>query len=301
MTNSPELELIFKSPKHILRRARQYAKKSLGQHFLSHPDIAKNIIQKSGVSSSDKVIEIGPGLGALTIPLSKFSKHIYAIDLDQKLLSLLSEDINNKGITNVDLIHGDILKVPLDPIITNNQFLNSSDGKWIIMGNLPYHISSQIIVKLIKERKSFEQAVVMLQKEMAERIQSPPGSKAYGRLSVMTQYCASVKPLMTIKGCDFFPRVNVDSQVIIINFHKKIPYPVEDENYLFQIIKAAFGKRRKTLKNSLSSSGLAFSSKKVVDVLQQAGVDPQRRAETLSVEEFSNISNLFFKQQSMKG
>ncbi|KPA11846.1 rRNA adenine dimethylase [Candidatus Magnetomorum sp. HK-1] len=293
MTNTPLFELPFKSPQSILRKARRYAKKSLGQHFLNHPDIAKGIVQKSGVSSADQVIEIGPGLGALTLPLSKVSKHVHAIDLDQNLLSLLSEDLENKGLTNVNLIHGDILKVPLDSVLSKNKFLQPSDGRWIVLGNLPYHISSQIIVKLIKERNNIEQAVVMLQKEMAERIQSPPGSKAYGRLSVMTQYCASVKPLMTIKGCDFYPRVNVDSQVIQILFHKKILHPVENEIFLFQVVKAAFAKRRKTLKNALSTSGLPYKATNVIDVLQFVGIDPQRRAETLSVEEFVNISNAF--------
>ncbi|MBF0452698.1 MAG: ribosomal RNA small subunit methyltransferase A [Candidatus Magnetomorum sp.] len=286
MNTLKPFELPLKSPQAILRKAHRFAKKSLGQHFLNHPDIAQAIVQKSGISSSDHIIEIGPGLGALTLPLARLAKQVHAIDLDQHLLSLLSEELEKKEVTTVNLIHGDILRVPFDTITAQKD-----DAQWLVMGNLPYHISSQIIVKLIKERKMITQAVVMLQKEMAERIQSPPGSKAYGRLSVMVQYCASVSPLMTIKGCDFFPRVNVDSQVIRIQFHQTIDHPVKDENFLFQIIKAAFGKRRKTLKNALSNSALPYTAEMITNVLQKVGINPQRRAETLSVDDFVNLSN----------
>jgi 16S rRNA (adenine1518-N6/adenine1519-N6)-dimethyltransferase len=289
-----DIDFSFKSPQRILRKAKTYAKKSLGQHFLNQPNIARSIIEKSCISNVDTIIEIGPGLGALTFPLAKHSKHVYGVDLDQKLLNLLSEELKTKHIQNVSLIHGDILYLPFDSILSQHE------KKYKVMGNLPYHISSQILVKLVKERKNIDKAVVMLQKEMAERIQSPPGSKAYGRLSVMVQYCASVKPLITIKGSDFFPRVNVDSQVIQLCFHQKIENQACDENFLFQTIKAAFGKRRKTLKNALSRSDFHFNADTIIEALNKIDIDPQRRAETLSVKDFVCLSNILKRAHSQK-
>jgi 16S rRNA (adenine1518-N6/adenine1519-N6)-dimethyltransferase len=283
-------EIPTKNPRTILQKAHRYAKKSLGQHFLNRPNIAHEMIKLSGIRHMDRIIEIGPGLGALTLPLCKNANKVFAIDVDNHLLDLLSIELRSKKITNIELIHKDILKMPFATLMSPNAFLPDENGQWIVMGNLPYHISSQIIVKLIKERQGISQAVVMLQKEMAERIQSAPNSKAYGRLSVMLQYCSWIKPLIEIKGCDFFPRVKVDSQVIQIQFKNKIDWPVHDENALFQVVKAAFGKRRKTINNALRS-GLSYDASKITEALQQAGIDPIRRAETLSVHDFVNLTN----------
>jgi len=283
-------EMPPKNPRTILKKAHRFAKKSLGQHFLYHPDIPYEIVKQSGITNLDQVIEIGPGLGALTIPLCQYAKKIIAIDIDTHLLDLLSKELDNKKIGKVELIHGDILKTPFDTILSQHAFHPETQGRWFVMGNLPYHISSQIIVKLIKERKMIFQAVVMLQKEMAERIQSKPGSKAYGRLSVMLQYCATIKKMIDIKGNDFFPRVKVDSQVIQIQFHKKIEMPVHNEQALFKIVKAAFGKRRKTIQNALRG-GLSYDASQITEALQQSDIDPIRRAETLSVSDFVNLTN----------
>jgi len=281
-------EMPLKNPRAILQTAGRYAKKSLGQHFLIHSNTANDIIHQGGISCEDQIIEIGPGLGALTLPLSKQAKFVHAIDVDSHLLDLLSSELAKKGVSNVNLIHGDILKTPFDTVISQNGHIN---GRWVVMGNLPYHISSQIIVKLIKERHGIDQAIVMLQKEMADRIQSPPGSKSYGRLSVMLQYCAWIKPLITISGQAFFPRVKVDSQVIQIDFRDTIEQPVNDERQLFSVVKAAFGKRRKTIGNALRS-GLSCGSELITTGLQQADIDPMRRAETLSVQEFVGLTNM---------
>jgi len=283
---------IQKNPRTLLNKARRHAKKSLGQHFLNHPDIAHEIVQLSGTTHLDQIIEIGPGLGALTIPLCKHAHKVYAIDIDTHLLDLLSIELDKKEIKNVQLIHADILKVPFDTIISQHPSLPEAKSNWVVMGNLPYHISSQIIVKLIKERQGISHAVVMLQKEMAERIQSAPGSKAYGRLSVMLQYCSNINTLIEIKGSDFFPKVKVDSQVLQITFHHQIDLPVDDENALFRVVKAAFGKRRKTINNALRS-GLSYDDAKVTWALKHACIDPIRRAETLSVNDFVNLTNAF--------
>jgi 16S rRNA (adenine1518-N6/adenine1519-N6)-dimethyltransferase len=283
-------EMPPKNPKTILQKARRYAKKSLGQHFLYHPNIAQEMVKLSCISNMDRVIEIGPGLGALTLPLGRVANKVFAIDIDSHLLELLSIELKNKDLKNVDLIHEDILKMPFITIMSKNAFLPEDHGRWIVIGNLPYHISSQIIVKLIKERQGISQAIVMLQKEMAERICSTPGSKAYGRLSVMLQYCSKITSLIEIKGCDFFPRVKVDSQVIQIQFNNKIDQPVHNENALFQVVKAAFGKRRKKIYNALRS-GLSYESSMIKKALHQADIDSIRRAETLTVNDFVNLTN----------
>jgi len=275
----------LQNPRIILHQAKKYAKKALGQHFLMQSDIARSMVEQADICETDQIIEIGPGLGALTVHLSRQSNTVYAIDLDASLLALLSIELEKIGIDNVNLIHGDILKVSLDSVISEN-----TDARWIVMGNLPYHISSQIIVKLIKERKYISQAVVMLQKEMADRIQSPPGSKAYGRLSVMLQYCARIHPLMQISGNDFFPRVKVDSQVIQIQFLDHVDPAVYDENALFKVVKAAFGKRRKTIVNALRS-GLTCDADFITDALVKVGIDPRCRAESISVNDFVRLTN----------
>jgi 16S rRNA (adenine1518-N6/adenine1519-N6)-dimethyltransferase len=281
---------IQNNPRTILQKAHRHAKKSLGQHFLYHPDIAHNMVKQSGITKMDQVIEIGPGLGALTLPLCQYAKKVVAIDVDAHLLDLLSTELDKKEISNIELIHGDILKVPFATIYSQSNCMAENQGRWVVMGNLPYHISSQIIVKLIKERQGISQAIVMLQKEMAERIQSAPGCKTYGRLSVMLQYCAQIKSLIEIKGNNFFPRVKVDSQIIQIHFHDTIDLPVHNESALFKVVKAAFGKRRKTINNALRG-GLSCDASIIKNALNQAGIDPIRRAETLSVNDFVNLTN----------
>lgn len=168
--------------------------------------------------------------------------------------------------------------------------MESSD-KLVVIGNLPYNISSQILVKLINSRAVIDRAIVMFQKELAERLVAKPGNKTYGRITVMLAYCAQIKSLATIKDRMFFPRPKVDSEVIEIQFREPVDIPADDEAYLFQVIKAAFGKRRKTLKNALSQSQLGIDGQTAERVLTTSGIDPVRRAETLTAEEFVRLSN----------
>ena len=159
------------------------------------------------------------------------------------------------------------------------------------MGNLPYNISSQILVQLVKSRASVKRAILMFQKELAQRITSQPSSKDYGRLTVMLQYCAEVEKLLDVKAPHFFPKPKVDSEVLEIRFQETPKFLAHDEGLLFSVIKAAFGKRRKTLKNALAGSALDIDAGRALNILENAGVDPVRRAETLSVQEFVNLSN----------
>ncbi len=276
------------SPKRLLNTSDLRAKKALGQNFLTDLSTAMMIVEKSRLDPEAIVLEIGAGLGALTIPMAKTVRHVYAVEKDSSLVPVLENQLNSFHITNVTILNQNILNLNLQ------ELFEKSGEKFIVMGNLPYNISSQVLVYLIQNRHCVTQAILMFQKELAERISASPGGKDYGRLSVMLQYCASVKHLMEIKATVFFPRPKVDSSVIEVRFHDQLLFPASDEKFLFDVIKAAFGKRRKTLKNALTQSQLSLKSQEVLTGLEISGIDPYRRAETLSVEEFVHLSNTFF-------
>jgi len=161
----------------------------------------------------------------------------------------------------------------------------------VVMGNLPYNISSQILVQLIKSRSALTRAVFMIQKELSQRITAQPGCKDYGRLSVMLGYCANIKKIADVKASVFFPKPKVDSEVLELKFKKGLEYPANDETYFFSVIKAAFGNRRKILKNALAASALNIDANTAQNILEKSGIDPVRRAETLTIEEFVKLSN----------
>lgn len=276
------------SPKRLLNTSELRAKKALGQNFLTDLSTALMIVEKSRLEPEAVVLEIGAGLGALTIPVAKTVRHVYAVEKDSSLVPVLENQLSSSHITNVTILNQNILNLNLQ------ELFEKSGEKFIVMGNLPYNISSQVLVYLIQNRHCVTQAILMFQKELAERISASPGGKDYGRLSVMLQYCASVKHLMEIKATVFFPRPKVDSSVIEVRFHDQLLFPASDEKFLFDVIKAAFGKRRKTLKNALTQSQLSLKSQEVLTGLEISGIDPFRRAETLSVEEFVHLSNTFF-------
>ncbi len=273
------------SPRILLSSHGVYAKKQLGQHFLSDPSTADMIIDHSGISPEDIVLEIGAGLGALTIPLACTAEKVYAVEKDHRIIELLKTELHTLGLSNVVLIEKNILKVDIKTLAEN------ATKKIIVIGNLPYSISSQILIQLINTRKSVNKAILMFQKELAQRITAQPDCKDYGRLTVMLRYCADIKRLAEVKASLFFPRPKVDSEVLEIIFKNIIKYPAKDELFLFKVIKAAFSKRRKTLKNSLLGSELHMDAKTVVQVLENADIDPSRRAETLTVQEFVKLSN----------
>lgn len=268
------------SPKALLRAWNLRPKKKLGQHFLVDPSTADMIARRSRISSADTVVEIGAGLGALTIPVARMAKRVYAVEKDSQLIQLLKPELLVHKLTNVEIIEKNILDVDLRLIA------EKSDLPLVVIGNLPYNISSQVLVKLIEARCNVSHAILMFQKELARRITASPGNKDYGRLTVMLAYCAEIKSITTVAAALFYPAPKIDSEVVEINFDVRRQYPPHDENKLFQVIKAAFGNRRKTLKNALSSSGLHIEPLKAKQALISAGIDPGRRAETLDVSEF---------------
>ena len=275
------------SPRILLAAYNLHPKKQLGQHFLSDPSTAEMITKRSGIVPEDIVLEIGAGFGALTIPLARIAKKVYAIENDRRLIDLLKTEILANGLSNVELMEENILKFDI------NRLAENVGHKIIIIGNLPYNISSQILVKLIKSRTAVIRAVFMFQKELARRITAQPGCKDYGRLTVMLGYCAKIKKLADVKASLFFPKPKVDSQLIEIRFLETIKYPAYDEALLFRVIKGAFGQRRKTLKNALAGSELNIDAKTAQNILDKAGIDSSQRAETLTVLEFVKLSNVF--------
>jgi len=268
------------SPKALLNAWSLRPKKKLGQHFLVDPSTAEMIVRRSKLTSKDTVVEIGAGLGALTIPAAKIARRVYAVETDSQLTQLLKTELIVHKLANVDVITENILKVDIHALA------EKVGQPIVVMGNLPYNISSQVLIQLIETRDHIKRAILMFQKELARRITASPGNKDYGRLTVMLAYCAEIKSLATMAASLFYPTPKVDSEVVEVKFNITTEHPPHDETMLFQVIKAAFGNRRKTLKNALSASGLHIDPQIAHQALTAAGIDPGRRAETLGVSEF---------------
>jgi len=273
------------SPRVLLAAWQMHARKQLGQHFLENPATSEMLVNRCRVKPEDVVLEIGAGLGALTVPVARIAKKVYAVEKDHNIISLLKTELASNSLFNVILIEKDILKVNIE------EFAEETNPKILVLGNLPYNISSQVLVKLIKSRNAVSRAILMFQKELAQRITAKPGCREYGRLTVMLNYCAKIKKVADIKASQFFPRPKVDSEVLEITFKDNLKYS-DDEEFLYRVIKAAFGQRRKNLKNALAGSELHIAAETSMHALENADIDPTRRAETLSVEEFVRLKDI---------
>jgi len=273
------------SPRIILKAWNLRPQKRMGQNFLSDSKIAQQIVESAKVESQDVVLEIGAGLGALTIPIAQRAAKVLAVEKDRNLAKLLRNELAASGIVNVELLEQDIRRLDVQDLVP------ATGRKVVVMGNLPYNLSSQILVQLIDARRFISRAILMFQKELAQRIVAQPGGRDYGRIGVMLQYCAAVKTVVDVKAAHFFPRPQIDSTVLEVRFGANRENLAVDETLLFQVIKAAFSKRRKTLKNALAGSELPINAHQAETTLQQSGIDPIRRAETLSVSEFVALSD----------
>lgn len=275
----------MRSPKVLLAAHNIRPKKSLGQHFLTDPSTAAMILNRAGILTHDVVLEIGAGLGALTIPLAHSVSQVYAVEKDRQILDILKTEILVNNLANVVPLEKDILNLDIQELAQKSQH------KIIVMGNLPYNIASQVLVQLVKSRKAVSRAVLMFQKELAQRLTAQPCCKEYGRLTVMLRYCSDITKLADVSASLFFPKPKVDSEVLEFRFKTRPEYLADDEAFLFRVIKAAFGNRRKILKNALAASELEIDANTAEQLLQRSGIDPVRRAETLNVEEFVKLSN----------
>lgn len=282
--------------KEILKKYGFSFKKSLGQNFLIDSNILKRIVDFADLTDKSGAIEIGPGIGALTEQLARSSKKVTAFEIDQRLLPILADTLSPYN--NVTIIHEDILKADVGRVMAE-EFTDIQDV--MVVANLPYYVTTPIILKLLSENLPIRGIVCMLQKEVADRIAAKPGTKEYGSLSIAIQYYTIAETVMIVPKTVFMPQPNVDSAVIRLTKRDKPVVEVRDENFLFTITRASFAQRRKTILNNLTSQLPDGKAKKeqIIKALEQTGIDPTRRGETLSIEEFGRLSDALldmFKQ-----
>lgn len=259
-------------------------KKRLGQHFLRDQAVIHAILSRAGFGAMSCVLEVGAGRGALTFPLASLVGHLYAVEKDPHLADRLVHELVRRGISNVTVSNQDILK-------TDFGALPVTPGEKIgVIGNLPYNISSPFLEKLIENRRWVSRAVLMFQAEVARRLVASPGNKAYGALSVIVQYHAEAFPLMEVAGKAFYPVPKVDSMVVKLDFEKPHPRRVQDEENLKRVVKGAFSHRRKTLLNALRGGIPGLSTEMLREAFQACRIDPGKRAEVLSIDEFLCLS-----------
>lgn len=261
--------------------------KKYGQNFLIDSGIVEKIVRESGVTGEDFVLEIGPGIGTMTQLLCENAREVAAVEIDSKLIPILNETL--AGYNNVTVINEDILKVDI-----NRLAAEKNGGRPIkVVANLPYYITTPIIMGLFESHVPIDSITVMVQKEVADRMQTGPGSKDYGALSLAVQYYAKPKIVLNVPPECFMPRPNVGSAVIRLIKHDTNPVEVKDEGLMFKIIRASFNQRRKTLVNSLKNSPeLNFSKEDIETAIEKMGKNPSVRGETLTLQEFAGLSNL---------
>ena len=258
--------------------------KSLGQNFLSDKNIIDAIIEGSEIGAEDLVIEIGRGMGVLTAAAAECASRVVAVEIDRHLIPILTETLENYD--NVEIINADVMKTDLSEVVEKYR----TSGKVRIIGNLPYYITTPIVMKLLEERVPADSITIMMQKEVADRIKASPGSKTYGALSVAVGFYCTVRHIANAPKEVFVPRPKVDSTVIRLDVRQERPVELVDEKLFFETIKKGFGQRRKTLLNSLTGiRGMPKES--IAAVLADCGIDFRRRAETLSMSEFADLAN----------
>ena len=259
--------------------------KSLGQNFLIDDSVPRDIVSGAEVCKDDLVIEIGPGVGTLTAQLLNTAKRVVAIELDNDLIPILSQELGDNQ--NFTLIHNDALKVDFNEIIGDEQSVK-------LVANLPYYVTTPIIVKLLKEKYNFKSLTIMIQKEVAERMAAEPGNKDYGALSLLVQYYCNTEIVRKVPPACFIPRPKVDSIVIRLEKLDNPRVEVQNEKLFFDIIRNSFNMRRKTLWNGVKNIGL--SKEKLEEAFDEANIDIKRRGETLSIEEFAALADAIYSR-----
>lgn len=275
--------------KDILAKYRFRFSKRLGQNFLIDGNILDKICDGIELGKDDEVIEIGPGIGTLTQSLAERARKVVAIEIDKKLIPILGDTLSNYD--NVEVINGDVLKLDLNNLI-EEKFQNK---KVKLAANLPYYITTPIIMKLLEDKVNLESIIVMVQKEVAERIQASPGTKAYGSLSIAVQYYSDPEIVTIVPKNVFIPRPNVDSAVIRLNVYDEPKVKVKDEELFFKVVKGAFAHRRKTLINSLSSFGIGVNKDQIKEMLNILDIKENIRGEKLFIEELAKLSDMIYE------
>ena len=279
---------LFEETKYILKKYGISANKSLGQNFLIKDEVVLGIVEKAEVSKEDVVIEIGPGLGSLTKELLEKAGKVIAIELDLRMIHILTDRF--KLYNNFELLNEDVLKVDLKKLIQEN--LNGELKNVKIVANLPYYITTPIIMKLLEEKLPIESITVMIQKEVADRLIEIPGGKNTGAITYSVYYYAEAEEVLKVMPNSFIPEPAVESKVIKLKLRKENIVKVENEELMFKIIKYAFMQRRKTLVNALEKSGIFSSKEQILEILEKLNIDSRIRGEALSIEDYSNIANI---------
>lgn len=275
--------------KEILEESGFKFSKSLGQNFLIDESVLDKMIAGSGIDKNTNVIEIGPGFGTLTQRLCMSAKKVVAIEIDRSAVPILEKNLEE--FDNLKIINDDVLKCDLKKIIADE-----FDGESIkIVANLPYYITTPIIMHILESKIKTDSLCIMIQKEVAQRIAAKPSCKDYGALTVAVNYYSEPRLICHVPPSSFIPMPKVSSSVISLDIRDAAPVSLKNEKGYFKVVKAAFGQRRKTLLNALSNSGaIPLSKEEILSVLNKCGIDEKRRGETLSLQDFANISNLIF-------
>lgn len=274
---------LYEETQMLLNQYGLRANKKLGQNFLINQQIIDEIIEKAEITKEDVVLEIGPGLGSLTKALIQNAKKVIVVELDDNMIPILK---NRFGEENLEIIHEDILKINLNDIIKAN-------GRIKVVANLPYYITTPIVMKLLEEEYDIESITVMVQKEVGERLCAKAGDRELGAVTIAVNYYSNAKMVIDVPKENFLPAPEVDSCVIRLDVLKEPPVELKDKKAFFRLVKAAFSQRRKTINNSLASGG--YNKEDIIKVLEELQLNPKLRAEDLSIQDFANISNLLLK------
>lgn len=273
----------------ILKKYNFNFQKRFGQNFLIDSHILEKIVEASEITKEDCVLEIGPGIGTMTQYLAESARHVVAVEIDDSLIPILQDTLSLYD--NVTVIHQDILKVDINRLVQEY-----NDGRPIkVVANLPYYITTPIIMGLFESHVPLQSITIMVQKEVADRMQVGPGTKDYGALSIAVQYYASPEVITYVSPGCFIPKPNVGSAVIRLTRYQEPPVQTEDETLLFRLIRAAFNQRRKTLANSIANAGeLPYSREQVQEALEKLGLSVSVRGEVLTLEQFASLTNELF-------
>ncbi|NGM85458.1 16S rRNA (adenine(1518)-N(6)/adenine(1519)-N(6))-dimethyltransferase RsmA [Paenibacillus sp. 7124] len=265
-------------------------KKSLGQNFLIDQNILNKIVEAADLNEGTGALEIGPGIGALTERLAMSAGAVTAVEIDQRLIPILQDVLS--PYPHVNIRHADVLKVDLHELFRED-FAEVS--KVSVVANLPYYVTTPILMKLLEERLPLSNIVVMIQKEVAERMAAMPGGKEYGSLSIAVQYYSEPELICTVPHTVFIPQPNVESAVIRLKIRERPPVEVKDEKHFFDVVRASFTQRRKTISNNLKARFFPGEGREALEaLLAEAGIEPSRRGETLSLAEYARLSDVLF-------
>ena len=279
---------ILEDTQFLMKKYKIKANKALGQNFLINQNVVDQIVESSHITKQDVVIEIGPGLGTLTKELLENAGKVICIELDKKMIKILTDRFSLYE--NFEVIYGDVLKVRLNKIIKEEKEKNGFKSAKIV-ANLPYYITTPIIMKLLEDRLDLESITVMIQKEVADRLIAIPGEKETGAITYSVYYYASAEGIMEVPKDSFIPEPEVTSKVIKLTLRKEPPVEVKSRGVMFKIIKSAFMQRRKTLLNALTNTKVFMNKEEGLKILKELNLDENVRAENLTLKDFAEITN----------